>query len=73
MVIYGKDNVKEGELILIQQLPFIISIFIFTVLSWFDYRRDIKKAEEEQEIRNVVVRFFFAIIVLVLSILVLVF
>lgn len=63
----------KGELILFQQLLFVILIFIFTVHSWFDYRREIQKAKGEQEIRNVVVRFLLAIILFIISILVLLF
>ncbi|WP_157967350.1 MULTISPECIES: hypothetical protein [Paraliobacillus] len=55
------------------QILLIIYLFIFTIYSWFEYRRDMGKAEAEEEIRNVFVRFLFAIIALVLSILVFIF
>ncbi|WP_171038166.1 hypothetical protein [Aquibacillus sediminis] len=55
------------------QLLLIIYLFIFTIYSWFEYRRDMRKAEAEEEIRNVFVRFLFAIIALVLSTLVFIF
>ncbi|ENH95678.1 hypothetical protein J416_14887 [Gracilibacillus halophilus YIM-C55.5] len=58
---------------LLLQLLLIIYLFIFTIYSWFEYRRDMRKVEAEEEIRNVFVRFLFAIIALVLSILVFIF
>jgi len=52
----------------LEELPYVIIISMVTFISWIDYRKKVKKAESEEEIRKAFVPFLLVIVLFVISI-----
>jgi len=52
----------------LEELPYVIIISIVTFISWIDYKKKIKKAENEEEIRKELVPFLLVMILFATSI-----
>ena len=51
-----------------EELPYVIIISIVTFISWIDYKKKVKKAESEEEIRKALVPFLLVMILFATSI-----
>ncbi|MEK4485740.1 hypothetical protein MHH81_09070 [Psychrobacillus sp. FSL H8-0484] len=51
-----------------EELPYVIIISIVLISSWIDYRKKVKKAENEEEIRKAFVPFLLVVVLFVVSI-----
>jgi hypothetical protein len=52
----------------LEELPYVIIISVVTFISWIDYRKKVKKAESEEEIRKAFVPFLLVILLFATSI-----
>ena len=52
----------------LKELPYVIIISFIMFISWIDYRKKVKKAESEEEIRKAFVPFLLVIVLFVISI-----
>jgi len=52
----------------LEELPYVIIISIVLISSWIDYRKKVKKAENEEEIRKAFVPFLLVVVLFVVSI-----
>lgn len=51
-----------------EELPYVIIISIVLISSWIDYRKKVKKAENEEDIRRAFVPFLLVVVLFVVSI-----
>ncbi|WP_313894453.1 hypothetical protein [Psychrobacillus sp.] len=52
------------------ELPYVIIISIVLIISWIEFRKKLKKAEGEEEIRRAFVPFLLVVVLFVISIIV---
>ncbi|WP_394188903.1 hypothetical protein [Paenisporosarcina quisquiliarum] len=51
-----------------EELPYVIIVSIVTFISWIDYKKKVKKAENEEEIRKALVPFLLVLLLFATSI-----
>ena len=51
-----------------EELPYVIIISIVLISSWIDYRKKVKKAENEEDIRKAFVPFLLVVVLFIISI-----
>ncbi|MFC6039537.1 hypothetical protein ACFPYN_08880 [Paenisporosarcina macmurdoensis] len=51
-----------------EELPYVIIVSIATIISWIDYKKKVKKAESEEEIRKALVPFILVMVLFLISI-----
>ncbi|MBO0589447.1 hypothetical protein [Sporosarcina sp. E16_8] len=53
-----------------KELPYVILVSIVMIIGWINYRKKVKKAESEEDIRKALVPLLLVIVLFVISILV---
>ena len=51
-----------------EELPYVIIVSIVTFISWIDYKKKVKKSENEEEIRKALVPFLLVLLLFATSI-----
>ena len=51
-----------------EELPYVIIISIVLISSWIDYRKKVRKAENEEDIRKAFVPFLLVVVLFLMSI-----
>jgi len=61
-------NIKDKGGNTLEELPYVIIISIVLISSWIDYRKKVKKAENEEDIRKAFVPFLLVVVLFLMSI-----